>query len=294
MKDVLLSPRVLANAIGVSESSLKRWADDGRLAVERTAGGHRRIRRSEAVRFIRESGLRPVRPQLLSLPGDAGGAVRGGVDPAAAGALLLDALNQDRAEDARSLLVGAFLEGASLAWLCDAVVRPAMERVGELWEAGPGGILIEHRATETCGRAMAELRTLLPEAPAGAPVAVGGAFGGDVYRLPSAMAAAVLADAGFRVHDLGPDTPVEATLAAIERYAPALVWQSFSVVPPPEARVEDALARIARAVEPGTLVVGGRASEKVPAPRAANVLHLRTMGELRAYAVGAVAARREG
>jgi excisionase family DNA binding protein len=37
----VLSPRELARAIGVSESSLKRWADDGRIRFSRTAGGHR-------------------------------------------------------------------------------------------------------------------------------------------------------------------------------------------------------------------------------------------------------------
>jgi MerR family transcriptional regulator, light-induced transcriptional regulator len=266
-QDPLLSPRVLAEAIGVSESSLKRWADEGRLAVERTAGGHRRIRRAEAVRFLREAGLRPVRPELLTLPGDAGGAVRGGVDRAQVAGLLVAALGEDRAEEARSLLVGAYLDGASLPWLCDEVIRPGMEEVGRLWESGPGGIVIEHRATETCGRVLAELRLLLPAAAPEAPAAVGGGLGGDVYRLPSAMAAAVLAEAGYRVHDLGPDTPVEATLAAIGRYRPALVWQSLSVVPAEGARADEALGRIAAALEGGMLVVGGRASEAVRLPR---------------------------
>ena len=39
----MLSPRELAEAVGVSESSLKRWADRGRVHVHRTEGGHRRI-----------------------------------------------------------------------------------------------------------------------------------------------------------------------------------------------------------------------------------------------------------
>jgi len=62
-----LSPKELAEAIGVSESSIKRWADGGRLAVQRTAGGHRRIPREEALRFLREEGLRPVRPEILGV-----------------------------------------------------------------------------------------------------------------------------------------------------------------------------------------------------------------------------------
>ena len=47
----LLSPREVAVALGVSESSVKRWVDLGELAALRTAGGHRRITRAEAVRF---------------------------------------------------------------------------------------------------------------------------------------------------------------------------------------------------------------------------------------------------
>ena len=66
MKNVL-SPKELGSAIGVSESSLKRWADDGRLRVARTAGGHRRIELREAVRFIRASGFTVQRPELLGL-----------------------------------------------------------------------------------------------------------------------------------------------------------------------------------------------------------------------------------
>jgi len=37
-----LSPRELAEALGVSESSLKRWVDAGKIAASRTEGGHRR------------------------------------------------------------------------------------------------------------------------------------------------------------------------------------------------------------------------------------------------------------
>ena len=62
-----LSPRTLGEAIGVSQSSLKRWADRGILRVHRTAGGHRRIDRREALRFIREAGFTVVRPELLGI-----------------------------------------------------------------------------------------------------------------------------------------------------------------------------------------------------------------------------------
>jgi len=64
----LLSPRELADALGVSESSLKRWVDAGKIAAARTDGGHRRIALPEAVRFIRETGAPVARPELLDMP----------------------------------------------------------------------------------------------------------------------------------------------------------------------------------------------------------------------------------
>lgn len=281
----LLSPRVLASAIGVSESTLKRWADEGRLRVQRTAGGHRRIDRADAIRFVREQGMSLVRPELLALPG----LVRGGVEGDAVAGLLLEALEEDRPEDARAAVLGAYLDGASPAWLCDAVIRSAMERMGELWLEREDGVLVEHRATVTCGRILEELRMLLPEPSADAPSAVGGAFGEDIYRLPSAMVALVLAGAGYRAHDLGPNTPVEATLAAIDRYEPEIVWQSFSVAPAGGAA--EAMERIAAMVSRGHLLVGGRAAGEARLPRARNILRLDGMGELAAFAAGRMGGR---
>jgi MerR family transcriptional regulator, light-induced transcriptional regulator len=68
----------------VSEPSLKRWADEGRLEVERTAGGHQRIRRaeviggwaSEAVEMPRLSGV-----LRLSTPGELAGYTKGRAAP---------------------------------------------------------------------------------------------------------------------------------------------------------------------------------------------------------------------
>ena len=79
--ELYLSPADLAESLGLSVSTLKRWTDKGVLRVERTPGGHRRIAVSEALRFVRESGLRPVMPHRLGLP-ELGG-LSPGADPAA-------------------------------------------------------------------------------------------------------------------------------------------------------------------------------------------------------------------
>ena len=49
----LLSTSEAARIIGAGTTSVKRWADTGRLDCVRTAGGHRRFRRSALDRFMR-------------------------------------------------------------------------------------------------------------------------------------------------------------------------------------------------------------------------------------------------
>ena len=67
MKQVL-SPREMATVLGVSESSIKRWVDDGAITSTKTAGGHRRIAVSEAISFIRRQGLTIAEGELIGLP----------------------------------------------------------------------------------------------------------------------------------------------------------------------------------------------------------------------------------
>src|SRR5690606_17490158 len=125
-----LTPRDLAEAIGTSESSVRRWLDAGSVKVTRTAGGHRRIDITEALRFIRDSGATVVRPEILNLTG-----VRRRIaaprQDAGADALF-EALVAGSAEVARGLLASWYLEGRPVAEIIDAPVRLAMERVGEL------------------------------------------------------------------------------------------------------------------------------------------------------------------
>ena len=64
-----------AEAIGVSPSTLRRWADAGRLKSVRTGGGHRRFPASEVRRLTAEQQpadaprVRPLAPPTRPLPG---------------------------------------------------------------------------------------------------------------------------------------------------------------------------------------------------------------------------------
>lgn len=278
----LLSPRDLAEAIGASESSLKRWADAGKLQVSRTEGGHRRIPIAEAVRFIRATGATVVRPELLGLTDVPAAQDLSGDD------VLFHHLHAGNGREARGLLLGRYLAGESVAALADGPIRTAMTRIGELWQHDPRGVFVEHRATDCCIQAITAMRALI-EVPAGAPVAVGGAPTGDPYLIPSILAATALAAEGMAAINLGPETPIASLRHAIAAHQPTLVWlASSSPVATPVVAEVAALARALR--EDGrTLVIGGRHRGELAEARAA--VMVATMGELVAFARGLVTAR---
>ena len=259
MPKPLLTPRELAEAIGSSESSVRRWVDAGDIAISRTAGGHRRILLAEAVRFIRLIGAPVLRPDLLGLdapPDDAaGGAPPGDADR------LYEAIAAGDRGAARGLLAASYLKGRGLAELFDGPVREAMHRVGGLWAHDARGILVEHRATQICVDAVAMLQALLPppETDRPRPLALGGAPEGDPYQLPTMMAAAVVSEAGLRAVNFGPLTPVKLLGREAADQGARLVWLSVSAPQDFKALRREAAGLAATLAANGIdLVLGGR------------------------------------
>ncbi|MXZ71979.1 MAG: helix-turn-helix domain-containing protein [Acidobacteria bacterium] len=281
----MLTTRQLADAIGVSESSVKRWIDDGRIGAIRTAGGHRRVRVEEAARYVREAGMAIERPESLGLPDLAAHARRKATD-GEAGEMLYDYLTTGLAAEATGLLMARFLAGASVAQVVDGPLVQAMTKVGELWRSGPNGILLEHRATEVALRALVRLRALL-RPPGEGLVSVGGAPAGDPYVLASMSAAAVLEDEGFRATNLGPETPLGTLGLSVEKLRPRLVWISVSVANDATGLRREVLglADRVRALG-GILVVGGAQVDRLLLPRKQALYVGGSMAELRAIAHG--------
>lgn len=220
-----VSPRDLAAAVDVSESSLKRWADAGRLQVVRTAGGHRRIPLAEAVRFVREARLALVDPGRLGLP-DLGTITPGDALPTIES--LVELFGRHQGREVERVLLRAYLAGVGVAELADGPIRGSMEHVGRLYEDGPEGIAVEHGAVDACIGGLSAIRQLLIP-PSDAPVAAGGAVVGDPYILPTLSVAMVLEEAGFRAINVGPNTPIDALDAVVRREGAMLVWRSFGI-----------------------------------------------------------------
>jgi excisionase family DNA binding protein len=253
----LISPKQAARAIGVSESSLKRWCDRGLIATERTGGGHRRLSIDAFMTFVRDRGFPLVEPSVIGLPELSG--VKGQT-LAEARDLFRKSLVAGDDESCRRIVHDLYLAPHSLGAICDEVIAGAFNDIGNLWSCGEVEVYEERRACEIAARVLHEFRMLVPPPPPAAELAIGGSPEGDPYSLATTMAELVLRTEGWRAVSLGNMLPFDSIVAAVVRHEPALVWVSVSVIAD-EAEFISGMSRIQDEVQGigGVLVGGGRA-----------------------------------
>jgi excisionase family DNA binding protein len=114
-----------AATLGVTQSRLRRWSDEGRIAAVRTAGGHRRFPLDAVRRLARELGpapaVRPLEPPSEPLP------------------TLAARLAADGAELVRAAAASLYRTGQPGWFAAPAAAPPAAEWVAELQAACASG-----------------------------------------------------------------------------------------------------------------------------------------------------------
>jgi MerR family transcriptional regulator, light-induced transcriptional regulator len=251
-----VSTALVARALGVSITTVKRWVDDGILPAQKTVGGHRKLLAADVLRLARDSRFPGADLGLLTgTPG-----VTAPADTTSLYLELVAALRQGEAARARTLLHGAYQAGLPVETLADEVIAPAMAQLGHDWEVGRIEVFHEHRGTQVCAAALFELKLELEaHAEPDQPRAVGGGPEHDPYFLSSLLAQMVLLDAGWDATNLGPHTPTGSLRRAMTELRPRLVWLSVSHLADPDRFVAEFAEFFREAERAGVAVaVGGR------------------------------------
>lgn len=223
----LLSPKQVAQALGVSESSLKRWCDQGLIATVRTGGGHRRVSLADVLRFVREGDHPLVSPEVLGLPPIREPSERCLVRSRQ---LLANALLEGDEPLSRRVIFDLYLAKHALSAICDDVIAAAFREIGERWSCHQAEVYQERRACEIMLRILHAFRdTQRGMDPA--CKAIGGTPPGDLYLLPNAMVELVLRESGWSAVSLGASIPFDSLAAAVRAHQPRVLWLSVSHIP---------------------------------------------------------------
>lgn len=251
------SPKQVARAIGVGESTLKRWCDRGLIPMTKTVGGHRRIELDAVVRFLRETGREFVDPAVLGLPVSAG---RTDWTLHRASERLVQALVNGEATVVRQAAFDLLLAGHNLTAIFDEAMAPAFHTIGERWSCGDVAVYQERRACEICMQCLHELRNSTPQPGSESPLAIGATTAADNYTIAVSMAELVLRSVGWQSRVLGTNLPFETLVQAVQDSRPRLVWLSVSHIAEEEPFILglNELFAIAHSCD-AVLAVGGQA-----------------------------------
>jgi len=249
-----LTTKEVARLLRVSEATVKRWADVGRLRSEKTVGGHRRFGIQAIAHLRREQGIGPG-----GQPPARKGAKKKGVARLllTAGALRDLLLRGDEGE-AAAVLVDAYLHNHALATLFDTTITEAMHEVGELWFKGTITVADEHLATRMLLSALQKLRAIvLPAEPTGLTAICCG-IEGDLHELPIHLAEIILESEGWDARNLGPNLPLFALREMVAQQRPQLVCISArSIADLDRATTEYAQLRKITGRLAASVVIGG-------------------------------------
>ena len=147
----IISTRAVAEVLGVSEATVKRWSDAGTLRCFRTPGGHRKFRLRDVKAFLADQEGQTAEPapappvgqltqeqvkaRALALAGDVDGLV--------------------------SLVANQRILGVSLPQALDEIFRPATEDIAQTFAQGKLSSAQEQAAQRAVGDALARVRPLV-------------------------------------------------------------------------------------------------------------------------------------
>lgn len=196
--EALLTLHEAADRLKVHYMTAYRWVRRGDLPAFK-AGGRLRVRAGDLRQFVEE------REVDVALPSDEGQRTDWPVHVERLHILLAEG----RAPEAGALVRKVMADGAPAGDVYVYLIAPALHRIGDDWAAGLLGVGDEHRATEIVLGIMTRLgEAFRRRGPArGSVVTV--AAPGDLHAIGAAMAADFARAAGFDVHHLGGNMPLD-------------------------------------------------------------------------------------
>ncbi|HUN66362.1 MAG TPA: cobalamin-dependent protein [Bacteroidota bacterium] len=214
-----LSTQELAAMFTVTETTIKRWADCGKIPCTKTLGGHRKFLMRDVIAFAEHhhyeipgvlpaNGSRREQEQIEI-------AILTKNYARLSERLRMKAMHGDSA-GVFDLLLCCSRHHLPLFRITDEIIRPAMARIGELWMSNEIEINQEHRASHAVMEGIIRLAPELHRKTANGRTAICACPEGEYHEIGLRCLAVSLESEGWNVEYLGANTPFT-TLASFLR-----------------------------------------------------------------------------
>jgi excisionase family DNA binding protein len=229
LQKTIFSTADVARLFNVTETTVKRWADEGKLKCQKTPGGHRKFEIRNVIEFAEKNNFEPVGALEFPSRDTSGSTTEIAVltrDYAAMSNVFVDkALSPDRT-DLFQFLSFLYEHHIQLWEIYDLVIRPGMCDIGERWANGKIGISHEHHASYETLDALAKLQTEILIKSSTGWSALFACVGDELHEIGLRCASYVVESEGWAIHYLGANTPAEAVISAVRDLKPTLVCLS--------------------------------------------------------------------
>lgn len=224
-----LSTKEVAALLNITETTVKRWADIGKLKCSKTLGGHRKFDLHDVIKFAEDnsfpiSGVIPPplsKKQLQNLEFS----VYTKNYPLISDILKTEALQGDK-EGIEKLLQYLYKNNIKFTTIVDEIIQPALSRIGELWQNKSINIDQEHLSSTAVKEALIRTSSILFRKPYNKLKSLCACVEGEIHDIGITTISYCLEIEGFKVINLGIDTPFKSIKNYIENNKPNVVCLS--------------------------------------------------------------------
>ena len=229
MSGVVLSTREVALLMNVTETTIKRWADENAIVCARTFGGHRKFQLRDVIEFAERHHYPLVGLAPRSVEDQDREMLDFALQTRNFGKLSAFFLKQALVADRNAmyeLLSYIAKHHISLPAIGDEIIKPAMVRIGEMWKEGNLEVYQEHGASQSILDALIRLAPDLHRKTSNGLSALCACVEGNHHEIGLKILSYALEAEGWSVRYLGADTPFETIRAFMKAAAPQLVCLS--------------------------------------------------------------------
>lgn len=206
--------------LGVNESTVKRWADNGDIKCFRTPGGHRKFILGDVIDFAKKYSfglsIKGLQNNTLVVSDNPG---RNSITDE----ILLKKMLYGTETDVYNYLGALLNNGMPVTEIYDKVILNVMSEIGSMWLAGKIGIEGEHIASNKLMKSLVLLKNKTePRSPNGL-TAMCGCLEDELHEIGIMSIANILSYHGWNVIYLGVNMPAESFAGSILKYKPDIV-----------------------------------------------------------------------